>query len=1505
MKAEILKIAGVTSEKEFYKKFPTKEAFMKQYGKEFKKAKRGASIQDEAQIKKLEQLLDFGNPPQAEIGAYVGGQKSTIASPVSLQGYYDKFDMSLSGSTNAMRQAAADRKAQAEAMAAKGGGGGGDMMGQLTKMLGGMGGGGGTESAAGDLAGGADIGELASSIARHGKRIPRAQNGIPYYLDPNSANPPAGPYSGYNSSQSWAQSMYDPNAPTPAQANANQAIVPPYSPSYTGPIDPAAANAVVTPQASVAPAIPNMVTTSKKGEGFKNFVKENAGPLTGAILSGIDKLKEEKEQRRAAEQMRDLSALTLRATQSSAMLPPERRRYTTPDQYMMQATQGTGYDVLSAENGMQIGGNLTEIQNMYNPGDLYSDLGFEPLHDSEVVKQYQKGGPIKFNFNNPPANAADSMFVYEQALKDKAWFDRNRNYEKTHQQPAKNFETKGSIHNTLKSVAGEEAEYRKGRLKDVTGRIKNIKRNLSATAESYQSKDQWKKHLNELETLEKEKKSLSLPYRVNIDKNRYKQRELTSSILNPDVPMGTYDLRIEPQRVVTYSNVGVIDKNLNPYLSDVVEFPEYDPLAVLPVGEFKRVYGKNADKMLQKRKKLYGNTGITPEPKKAPSRSTPTPTETVAVEQTAPIQTVQTAPAPSPAVPGGESVFGPGNSLIGFMNKGTFTPYSNSAMKKADRELLQNNEELQKYVGQKFGKDYVKFQRDGGYTPIAQDGNFLSQFAGAGGGDLASSGMNAAYGQNAGGDIGKSIGKETGKVIGNAILPGVGGMVGGMIGGIGGDIAGRLLDKNPQRIKRAQEQYQRNLQAAALTSASQGIHSQYSTYMEDGGLIPYAEDGWMSHDWQPQVIASFGEHRMSDLLRPDPMMDTLRTGGRITQNNMYPEDSYALGGEIKTHWGGHAEPISYNPYLPGTGETVMFKGQSHEESDGKGRTGIGVSYGKANHDDYTQYAEDGAMTAADVEVEANEPGMEMIDPETGEKVFEVLGNLIINQEAANFIGDPKAVGMKYKNYGKKVSEDEAKQEKTITKASDKIDSLEAFTPIDRLKVNSLTATIMGANMRMKDNASKKTNAATYQNGTNEVSSNLGIVADDFAKGKITLDTENETAMAKYGIELAAKGKKKKKKSSSAALPKLKFTVPDRTLETLPELTAEEKRLQEEEDRKALQSMPVYDPLGQAMKEEYMRRDGDDALDARYQNMSKDAQRAYDEDIYNVVTSRKQRKMNPNVARKYDTWFKTKYPGSTPKNPLFDDMVGYANQAIEYLRPTDQEELDPRQLAGEMAALATNQLQPVEGYQMFQPMVQQQGPRVSLQDQLNANQADFNALVRQTGYNPAASSILGAQKYAANQAILGKEAEANMLADYAARDKAYGVFNEAQLRNQATMREQADKRSAARSLTRSEAINALQSISDKELKNKLENRKLGIMENMYKYRFDKRGRAVNMNPFMQFQTPTVDQGDDLLANGSDIPTFEQYQQIVEAANASKNKKKKESRNGSIVKAIKGL
>jgi hypothetical protein len=288
---------------------------------------------------------------------------------------------------------------------------------------------------------------------------------------------------------------------------------------------------------------------------------------------------------------------------------------------------------------------------------------------------------------------------------------------------------------------------------------------------------------------------------------------------------------------------------------------------------------------------------------------------------------------------------------------------------------------------------------DLGYEPLSDSdiikqyraGGFIHKFGGGGGlpwdkiGEEGSGAISGATGNNAGGDIGKETGGAIGSIFGPA---------GKAIGQVVGTAAGTMLDRNPARIKRSQEKTQKNVEAMAATNLGKSVQSHYSAYVKDGGNIPSDHAGWMSHNWQPQVITQFGEHSMKDLLRHDDSMDTLRTGGHIRQNNMSSIDQYALGGELKTTWGGHAETLSHNPYMPGTGETVMFRGKSHEEGDGNGHTGIGVKYGDGGQDSYTDYAEYGSENAdADVEVERGEPAAEMVDGETGEKNMVVYGNL--------------------------------------------------------------------------------------------------------------------------------------------------------------------------------------------------------------------------------------------------------------------------------------------------------------------------------------------------------------------------------------------------------------------------------------------------------------------------------------------------------------------------------
>jgi site-specific recombinase XerD len=124
-----------------------------------------------------------------------------------------------------------------------------------------------------------------------------------------------------------------------------------------------------------------------------------------------------------------------------------------------------------------------------------------------------------------------------------------------------------------------------------------------------------------------------------------------------------------------------------------------------------------------------------------------------------------------------------------------------------------------------------------------------------------------------------------------------------------------------------------------------------------------------------------------------------------------------------------------------------------------------------------------------------------------------------------------------------------------------------------------------------------------------------------------------------------------------------------------------------------------------------------------------------------------------------------------------------------------------------------------------------------------------------------------------------------------------TLNNAQLQNLQAYAVQQQKQETAKSLTKATTQAALDSVASKFAQNKAANRQLAVMENMYNYRFDKSGRAINMNPFAQFDV-----------SGKNSPSQPSAPEGYEYETILKKKKStstKESRNGSIVKAIKNL
>lgn len=686
---------------------------------------------------------------------------------------------------------------------------------------------------------------------------------------------------------------------------------------------------------------------------------------------------------------------------------------------------------------------------------------------------------------------------------------------------------------------------------------------------------------------------------------------------------------------------------------------------------------------------------------------------------------------------------------------------------------------------------------------------------------------------------------------------------------IGGDVISGLIDMGTEK---RMAQNQQMLGQTAFQSASQGMQNQNAAFMEDGG--------WVSHDWQPQVITQFGGYNVKDLLRDDPTMDTLRSGGHLknytppsAQAMSTERPEFAMGGQLKTTWGGYAEPISHNPYLPGSGETVMFRGKSHEESDGNGHTGIGVKYGQGAHDNYTDYAQYGTEQAdADVEVERGEPATELMDSATGETNMVVYGDMKIPSYALSELRDPLAKGKKFKNYANDLSKIEKRQNNLLEKSINRLNDLDPTTPFEKLEFETLSTVVNGANMKLKGLAAQKEMLAGIQNAILDTSKEYGVQSAELAKGKIQQDPESQ--MAKFGGKFS-QAQLGIHQPLSKILPMSTYhRIDPRTdfkMQTTPEVR---KQVEQQPQPKPAEKKTVNRGKAPAKKvaQAPSRTKPITSIDIPRRS-------AADMDITPNITA-----MVPEYAKNM-----TANEQLTPRK---SDLMDLWKEIQPYTIPSNQEAFDAGQITPEMMALATNQLDPVQA-QQYTPQLETPYS-VSFQDQINANQADFNALQRQMGYNPAAASQLAAQKYAANSGVLGQQFRTNQEMQMGAYNRNRGVLNDSTLKNLSLLDQQYQRQSQAKSATKAQAQSAIGSIADKIAKHKLENKTLGVYENMYNYRFGPNGKAINVNAPHEFNLDVASMTPD------DIETAKKWKALQENKGI---KSQKTGRNGSLVKLFK--
>ena len=744
----------------------------------------------------------------------------------------------------------------------------------------------------------------------------------------------------------------------------------------------------------------------------------------------------------------------------------------------------------------------------------------------------------------------------------------------------------------------------------------------------------------------------------------------------------------------------------------------------------------------------------------------------------------------------------------------------------------------------------IKQYKKGGKLKKAQVGAGLAGQFGGGVGSLIGGGkFNQAGGA---GKIGSTLGGIAGSVI-----PGVGTVIGSAVGGL---IGGAIGGKNAKETARLQEEAQNNIMGSALQQGAQSIQSNYSGFMEDGG--------WVSNDWMPQVITQFGDYKMKDLLKPPHDADMLRAGGHLKEYTPPSEramETAQLGGELQTHWGGYMEPMSQNPYLPDGGITVMPRGQSHAESDGKGNTGIGITYGDNP-----------------VEVERGEPMVKLKDGGTGEDNLVVFGNMKIPSYALTEF-DKKAKGKKFKTYATDLTKTEAKQTKLIDKSVDKLDDLELLTPFDKLELDSLQANIIGANMKLKDIADKKQKLGDLQQAIHASAPEFGYddvdkFNNDVMKGDVKIKkgkVNSDVPEAQYGFDIRSI-------VPQVNVPNVAKTslLPDQSLSSQPNAMVQAliKSIVPQVNVPA-----AYNPYQQPIPLQYPGRN-------RYPLTGTFGAPVSDYVPTNVEapTDKKKNPILQNI-------------GDFLNENFGDNGSMLASELLPYLRPTNQIPLDPTQLAGEMYALANNQLEPVFS-QTLQPRLSSPID-ISLQSALNANQADYNALLKTVGYNPAAQSLLAAQKYAANSEIKGKESQMNKEERARVFNENRQLLNEYDIKNAAINDTQQVRQAQAKSNTKAQAAEAYKSIGDKYLQNAKENREAGIYENLYNYRYDSKGRAINMNPLAQFAIPNI--AGQQAAQQAVGTASADLLPIYDASGKTITGYKQKAKNGNIVKAIKNL
>ena len=805
-------------------------------------------------------------------------------------------------------------------------------------------------------------------------------------------------------------------------------------------------------------------------------------------------------------------------------------------------------------------------------------------------------------------------------------------------------------------------------------------------------------------------------------------------------------------------------------------------------------------------------------------------------------------------------------------------------------------------------KQYVH----GGHIRKAAGGINLDPFAGAAGSLGGALGSATGKGTGKGGP-GSTIGSAIGGIAGSFIpIPGIGTALGSLAGGF---IGGLFDSEDQNKLQEAQDRQAAAVSQATMSKGVSNLQETNKAFMENGG--------YMNPEYNPQVIAKFGDYSMDQLLAPPHDADMLRAGGHLkeytppsaramyTGRDLPYQMEYggqmAMGGDLQVHRG-EAETISYNPFLPDGGETIMFRGPSHDNG------GMPISFGENG-----------------VEVEGGEPAVKLQDGGSPDGNLVVYGNMVIPDYGVAELGDKNAKGKKFKHYVDDLSKIEAKQNKLVDKTTTLINDADANDQFDKLSLNTGQANLIGTTMKLKDIAEKKKTAAIVQNAILDTATEMGVESDQLAKGKIKYAKANDP-YAEFGAELdmAQKGKTVKKKKSTATPVQTQTSIRDLgNLSGLYDNAVKTKDAMAigKFQRAALNTLGAdeikkitgakstkkfvdgifgkgTDALGKALSQKIQSRfvpagpnPNDPIQPYQYPAGENENQPTM---IPEWMSS--SGPFIPGMSSKASAPVAPSSESSTEETNWWETGVTALSSVLPFLRPSNQIPLDPSQLSGEMYALSQNQEEPVFA-QSYQPMLSQ-ATTISLQDQINEITAQARSAERMAQGDPSALAMIASQAAQAKNKVLGEQFRMNQGEAQRVAETNRQTLNEAQKMNLGLFDQQQQRQAQAKSNTKMQNIVALNSINDKIAKQKLENRQMAISENLYNYRFSPSGVAYNLNPLAQFNMS----GSGASGKGKGLAAgkafnYDDAGQIVGIRNVSDDTKN--SRNGSIVKSIKNL